>query len=80
MRIPGQTLDDLELAEPGLRHRRDERIARGLLVVPGERDLPHQVRVRALETVVAAQRRGEPVDAPLAADARDVQGVVGVGI
>src|ERR1700690_3874333 len=55
-----------ELAEPGAAHRREQVVAARLLVVPRERELAHQVRVRVLETVVIAQRAGEAADASLA--------------
>src|SRR5262245_55047453 len=75
---PGETppededLDGGDLAEAGLRHRIEEGLARGRLVVPAERDLAHEVRVRKLEALVPAQRAGEPVDAALTADAADL--------
>src|SRR4051812_11835002 len=58
-----------DLAEPGVRHRREQFLTRGSLVIPGKRDLAHEVRVRGLEALVPAERAGKPVDAALAADA-----------
>src|SRR6476661_5811439 len=50
--IPGS--DDVELAEAGAGQRFHERFTRGLLVVELQHDLAHQVRVRRVETLVAA--------------------------
>ena len=65
-------LDRFELPEAGPGHRGQDRLAVGLLVVPLELHLAHQVRVRELEALVPAQRAGEAADAALAADAADL--------
>ena len=63
---PGSSARRMEAAA---RQRGEQVVATRLLVVPGERDLAHQVRVRLLEARVVAQRHGEAADAALAADA-----------
>src|SRR3954470_3148666 len=65
-------LDRFELAGAALGHRGQDRLAIGLLVVPLQQHLAHQVRVRELEALVAAQRAREAADAALAADAADL--------
>src|SRR5512145_2871630 len=62
------------LVEAGAGQRGDDRLPRGLLVVPLERDLSHEVRVRVLDPLVPAESAGEPADAALAAHARDLDG------
>ncbi len=47
------------------------------LVVPGERDLAHQVRVGAVEAVLALERAREAHHAALAADAAHGEGLGG---
>lgn len=49
--------------------RGDQIVTTRLLVVPRERDLAHQVRVRLLEAGVVAERCGEAADTAFAADA-----------
>src|SRR3954449_11674478 len=66
--FPVGKLDDRDLAEAGLRHHGEQVVPGRLLVVPRERHLAHEVRVRALEALVPGQRGGESVDAALAAD------------
>src|SRR5581483_12132190 len=63
---------DLALAKASLREPPEQRLPARLLVVPGERDLAHQVRVRVLEPVLALERAREAHHAVLAADAADL--------
>src|SRR5581483_937574 len=74
-RVPGKRLDGGELGEAGLAQLLDDRIARRLLVVPGEGDEAHEVRVRGLEAVEPLERMGEAHHALLAADAGDLDRV-----
>ena len=60
------------LVKAGLAQRGEQGFAVGALVVPGERQLAHQVRARGLEAVVAGQRRSDAIDATLAADPADL--------
>src|SRR4029077_21124228 len=69
---PRDQLDRGELGEAGLCETVDDRLAARLLVVPGERHLPHQVRVRALEALMTPERLREPHHALLATDASDL--------
>src|SRR4029077_10352227 len=57
-----------ELGEARLGEPLDDRVATRLLVVPGQRDLSHEVRVRGLEALMALERMCEPHHAALAAD------------
>jgi hypothetical protein len=65
----GGALGALGRAEAAASQRREQVVAARLLVVPGERDPTHQVGVRLLEAGMVPERRGEPPDAALAADA-----------
>src|SRR5215210_722708 len=57
------------LAEAGVREPCHDFLAARAPLVPGQRHLPDEVRVRLLEPVVALEGGGEPHHAPLAADA-----------
>src|SRR5438105_7362506 len=61
-------LAERDLAEAGAGERREQRLAVRPLVVPAEDDLPHEVRVRELEALLAAQGARQAADATLAAD------------
>ena len=70
-----RSLNRLGGTESAPGHRGEEVVSRRLLVVPGERDLAHQVRVGLLEPGLVPQRRGEPADAALAANAGHLNGL-----
>src|SRR5829696_10356459 len=61
-----------DLAKATAREGFDDRLTARPLVVPRDHDLPHQVRVRRLEPLVAAQRTRQPAHAALAAHAADL--------
>ena len=61
-----------ELAEAVLGEAREDLLAADLLVVPGQRDLTDEVRIRGFEPVEAPEGGREPADAPLATDAADL--------
>jgi hypothetical protein len=65
----------IALAETAPRHRGDERLAIGHLVVPRQRDAAHQVRVRCEQTVLCPKSDRKPVHAALAPDAGYLQDV-----
>src|SRR5207248_10881109 len=70
---PGRRrLDRRQLREARLGEALDDRLAARALVVPGERHLPHQVRIRTLDALVALERVSEPHHAALATDAADL--------
>src|SRR5919106_2850210 len=75
----GALFRGFRLAEAASRHCRDERLPIGHLIVPGQRDAAHQVRVRRDQALVFPKSEREPVDATLAADTRHVHrvGVLG---
>jgi len=54
------------------RHGLQDRVTVGSIVVPGQRHLAHQVRIRSLETLVVLERFREPEDATLATDPADL--------
>src|SRR5579864_6384617 len=55
--------------EAGFAERREEVFAARLLVVPGERDLAHEVRVGGRQARVAGESGGKTRNASFAADA-----------
>src|SRR5580765_3169564 len=68
-------LDRGQLREAGLREAFDDRLTRGRLVVPRERDLTHEVRVRRLEPGESLEDVGEAHYAAFAADPADLDRV-----
>jgi hypothetical protein len=56
----------------GLRHSRQQRVAIGFAVVPGQRHRSHQVRVRALKPRVTLERGAKAENTALAADSGDL--------
>src|SRR3954447_10496457 len=65
-----------QLAKAAAGHRVQERLARRALVVPGERNLTHEARVRCFEALVSFEHLRQPHDTPLAADAADLNRLV----
>src|SRR5437899_5036444 len=61
-----------ELAETAAGHRLEQRFAGRALVVPGDRDVTEEVRVRRLETLVPLEHLGETHHATFTADAADL--------
>src|SRR4051794_16906223 len=72
-RVEIPRLDGLQLGEARFAQRLDDGFARGSVVVPGERQLPHQVRVGLDDPVNRTQDAGEASDAFLAAQAADLK-------
>src|SRR5439155_12791175 len=68
----GSARGALELSETRAGEGPDDLLAVGSLVVPGQLDLAHQVRVRVLEPLVSAKHAGQPPDAALTADPADL--------
>src|SRR5213592_3005386 len=61
-----------QLAETAARHCREERLARRSFVVPRQRYLPDEVRVRGLDPVVILQNLRQAHHASFAANAADL--------
>ena len=70
-----ESRDLLDRPEPASRQRGEEGVAARPLVVPRERDHPHEVRARLLEPGLVAERGGQPADTALAANATHLQGL-----